>query len=457
MLVLVTDGQVGNEDQILERMGTRLARIRVHVVGIDQAVNAGFLSRLAAAGRGRCELVESEDRLDEAAARIHRRIGAPLVTALALAADGVTIVPGTVAPGLLPDLFPGVAVTLTGRWRGQPGGAITVTGTAADGTPFESKVTAVTGGSPASTAAWARAHVRDLEDRYASGAGHDTAGLARLEQQITDVSLRYGVLCRFTAFVAVDSRVVTDGAGPHRVTQPVELPAGWDRAGLGHPPAAGWVAASAAPAGAVAASAMSGPVMPRPAMPMMARSGRASMRARKAVPRSAAGGRAAAPTGVPGTSEASRLAWARRQAADEADALRAARGAPDAERARLLADLATRIEALLAALGAAPAGAAGTAGDTAGDGRATGRAGRAGARVACLRRAGVAGRRQAGRALAGGDPRADRVRRGREPGGLPRVLETVLARAGQQSASTGGRRRAGQRSTTLRSAERKRR
>ncbi len=322
VLVLVTDGQVGNEDQILERMGTRLAGIRVHVVGIDQAVNAGFLSRLATAGRGRCELVESEDRLDEAAARIHRRIGTPLVTALALAADGVTIVPGTVAPGLLPDLFPGVAVTLAGRWRGLPGGAIAVTGTAADGTSFECKVTAVTGGSPASTAAWARAHVRDLEDRYASGAAHDTAGLARLEQQITDVSLRYGVLCRFTAFVAVDSRVVTEGAGPHRVTQPVELPAGWDGVGFGHPPAAGWVATSAAPAGVVAASAMSGPVMPGPAMPMMARSGRASMRARKAVPRSAAGGRAAAPTRVPGTREASRLAWARQQVADEAAALR---------------------------------------------------------------------------------------------------------------------------------------
>ena len=308
VLVLVTDGQVGNEDQILERMGTRLARIRVHVMGIDQAVNAGFLSRLAAAGRGRCELVESEDRLDEAAARIHRRIGAPLVTARALAADGVRIVPGTVAPGLLPDLFPGVAVTVTGRWRGRPGGAIAVTGTAADGTPFECKVTAVAGGSAASTAAWARAHVRDLEDRYASGAGHDTAGLARLEQQITDVSLRYGVLCRFTAFVAVDSRVVTDGAGPHRVTQPVELPAGWDPAGLGHPYAVRVAVTGPAPAGAVAASVMSGPVMHRPAMPMIARSGRASMRARKAVPRSAEGGRAAAPTGVPGTREASRLA-----------------------------------------------------------------------------------------------------------------------------------------------------
>ena len=243
VLVLVTDGQVGNEDQILARIGTQLAGVRVHVVGVDQAAGAGFLSRLAGAGRGRCELVESEDRLDEAAARIHRRIGAPLVTGLALAADGMAIVPGTVAPGLLPDLFPGVAVTVTGRWRGHPGGTVTVAGTGTDGTPFESTATAVTGGNPASTAAWARAHVRDLEDRYACLPGHDTAELARLEQQITDVSLRYGVLCRFTAFVAVDTRVVTDGAGPHRVTQPVELPAGWDPAGLGLPPAFGWHAA----------------------------------------------------------------------------------------------------------------------------------------------------------------------------------------------------------------------
>jgi Ca-activated chloride channel family protein len=88
VLVLVTDGQVGNEDQILTAIGRSPRPIRIHVIGVDQAVNAGFLSRLAGAGRGRCELVESEDQLDRAAASIHRRIGAPLVTALALAGDG---------------------------------------------------------------------------------------------------------------------------------------------------------------------------------------------------------------------------------------------------------------------------------------------------------------------------------------------------------------------------------
>ena len=54
VLVLVTDGQVANEDQILRLVGPRLAGVRVHLVGIDQAVNAGFLGRLATIGRGRC-------------------------------------------------------------------------------------------------------------------------------------------------------------------------------------------------------------------------------------------------------------------------------------------------------------------------------------------------------------------------------------------------------------------
>ena len=44
ILVLVTDGQVGNEDQVLQTLGKRLEGIRVFTLGIDQAVNEGFLA-----------------------------------------------------------------------------------------------------------------------------------------------------------------------------------------------------------------------------------------------------------------------------------------------------------------------------------------------------------------------------------------------------------------------------
>jgi Ca-activated chloride channel homolog len=367
VLILVTDGQVGNEDQILRQVAPSLAGIRVHVVGIDRAVNAGFLGRLASAGRGRCELVESEDRLDESAARIHQRIGAPLVTGLSLAADGLRILQETVAPSLLPDVFPGVPVTITGRWEGRAGGTVTVRGTASDGAPFEAAVAAVTGGTPATAAHWARSHLRDLEDRYATLADLDPAALARLEREITEVSLHHGVLCRFTAFVAVDSRVVTDGKAPHRVTQPVELPSGWV------PQAAPAFArsvtfASAAPAPSAAPPApVPGPRpprAPRPApgpmpaagsgsgwQPQPGRPVRGRALAKRAVAASGSGsppapGQPAVP--VPPGEGDDRLAQVRGQLADEAAMLRAARHAPAAERARILADLATRLDAALA-------------------------------------------------------------------------------------------------------------
>ena len=365
VLVLVTDGQVGNEDQILNTVGRSMGRVRIHVIGIDQAVNAGFLGRLADAGRGRCELVESEDQLDQAAASIHRRIGAPLVTALALAGNGLQIEAGTVAPSRLPDLFPGVPVTMSGRWRGQPGGTITVRGATADAAAFEAVVAAITGGTPASTANWARAHLRDLEDRYASLPGHDTGELARLERQITDVSLRYGVLCRFTAFIAVDSRVITDGGVPHRVTQPVELPAGWDLAG--RDPAFAVPRGGPGPAGRRAPR----PSAPRPWGASAPHGSRPGPRPGNNPVGSTATGMGTTPRGRLGFGgdrvKRDRDAWllaARDQVADEITALRLAQDAPSAERLRFLADLATRLDTLLTWLAGEPAGTGKLAGLT---------------------------------------------------------------------------------------------
>ncbi|OBK46768.1 DUF4349 domain-containing protein [Mycobacterium sp. 1081908.1] len=223
VVILVTDGQVGNEDQLLHELSGDLQRVRVHAVGVDQAVNAGFLWRLASVGGGRCELVESEDRLDEAMDAIHRRISAPLAHSLSLRAEGLAIVDDTTSPARLPDLLPGVPLVVSGRYRGSASGSLTLRGTTGEGGEWSVAVAAERLEAPAVTAQWARAHLRDLEDRYAAAAAED------LDKRIIATSLRFGVLCRFTAFVAVDSRVVADGLVPHRVMQPVEVPAGWEK------------------------------------------------------------------------------------------------------------------------------------------------------------------------------------------------------------------------------------
>jgi Ca-activated chloride channel family protein len=343
VIVLVTDGQVGNEDQLLRELTPSMSGIRVHTIGIDRGVNSGFLTRLAGAGGGRCELVESEDRLDEAASKIHHRIAAPLLTGLRL--SGAEIVPDTVAPARLPDLFPGVPAVISGRWSGSARVAtakVTVSGRTADGSDWSAEVpvTAVT--NPALTAVWARAHLRDLEDRYVVGES--------IEDRIVATSLKFGVLCRFTAYVAVDSRVVTEGGTPRRVVQPVEPASGWD---MLREPVPGF--AVAAP-GAMAAS-----MMPMAHGPVQGAAPTVRLRAGglSSVHDSAEGSLSGVVGGV--TAEAHRfaknaaarfrrgpdpLAAARVQVADEARRLREGISRTERERRMMLADLGSRLEAL---------------------------------------------------------------------------------------------------------------
>ncbi|MEZ6185187.1 MAG: VIT domain-containing protein, partial [Planctomycetota bacterium] len=222
VVVLVTDGQVGNEDQILRTLAPHLSGLRVFSLGIDRAVNAGFLRRLAGISGGYCELVESEDRLDEVMDKVHRRIGTPLLTELSLEGGrGLELELDATVPARLPDLFAGSPITILGRYRGAPG-EVTVRGVDAYGGAVAERLRGVRSESPAAHKVWARGRVRDLEDRYVTTSNRALVG------EITALSLRHGVLCRFTSFVAVDhAEVANPGGQVHKVTQAVEQPSGW--------------------------------------------------------------------------------------------------------------------------------------------------------------------------------------------------------------------------------------
>ncbi|WP_250037449.1 VIT domain-containing protein [Paractinoplanes maris] len=360
VLVLVTDGQVGNEDQIVHDITPLIGTTRIHTIGIDRAVNAGFLGRLAALGAGRAELVESEDRLDEAMEHIHRRIGAPVVTDLRVTATGLQLVDDERTPARLPGLYPGVPLVVSGRYTGQPAGEFVVTGRTRDDREFRATVAVQQRTEPAVAAQWARARLRDLEDAYA-------AGDRGLEQRIVATSLRYGVLCRFTAFVAVDSRVVNEGGETRRVTQPVELPDGWEAPG-DVAPAMMRLAAASAPAPPVppapgrfaptytlesiadpgdAGSGILGSPGPSPSSgPSAGPAGYVARGGRARTPGFAGprAGKAVAASGAPSLDEVRALAVI------EAQRLRDATAQPEWEQRDLLDDLASRLDVLVGAI-----------------------------------------------------------------------------------------------------------
>jgi len=200
--------------------------------------------------------VESEDRLDAAMDRLHRRISAPALSELKVEPAGLRLVPGTLVPARLPALFAGAPLVITGRFEGQANeGGLAVGGTDPAGSAFMRTLapSQTTGRAIAQT--WARGRLRDLEDRLLVDANPG------LEKQILDVSLRYHVLCRFTAFVAVDAtEAANPGGARQQIVQPVESPAGWDAPLFGAPPfpAAAAVAGGATRGGATRGGAAGG-------------------------------------------------------------------------------------------------------------------------------------------------------------------------------------------------------
>lgn len=232
-LVIVTDGQVTGEDIILRQTTAQLKsrRVRIFTVGIDQAVNAGFLNRLAGVSGGQCELVESEGRLDAAMDTVHHLIGQPVLTDIKLIPVDVDLVADSLTPSRLPDLFPDRPVTIFGRHLSRDGRVkVRVTAKLADGSKWESDRVCLRQDSDALTAMWGRSRVRDLEDAYAT---NNFGSNQEFEQRIVAVSLESRVLSRFTAYVAVDnSEVINDGGRLYTVIQPVEIPRGFPGAAL---------------------------------------------------------------------------------------------------------------------------------------------------------------------------------------------------------------------------------
>lgn len=227
MMVLITDGQVGNEDHILRSVKDEMRNVRVFTIGIDRAVNEGFLRRLAVMGGGSCALVESEDRLDDVMDHIHRRIATPVVTELVVTGEGIEIDASTIVPRRLPDLFEGCPTVVRARYKGAATGSVRLSGSDSIGMPYSQEIEVRPSKEGSVHTIWARRRVRDLEDRYAIGDGN----LSTLEKQILGISLGFRVLSRFTSFVAVDKQVVNPGGEGSSLVQPVESPDGWASGG----------------------------------------------------------------------------------------------------------------------------------------------------------------------------------------------------------------------------------
>lgn len=233
-VLFITDGQVWNDAELVAAVAGRRNRAVFFTMGIDTAVNAPLLRRLARIGGGTCTLMTPHDDIEGAAAGLESRFGSPVATDVVV--EGVA--PDALAADVAPRLFAGHPASVL--FEGAPA-ALRVTARTADGEAAWT-ATPVRVDFPLA-ALWARDRVAALEDRWAVQPADAEAEAVR--SSIVRIALAHGIASRFTAFVAVDNSVVQHGERVE-IVQPAELPMGWDPAFL---EAAGDASAVFAPGG----------------------------------------------------------------------------------------------------------------------------------------------------------------------------------------------------------------
>lgn len=210
-IVLITDGQVANEDALVGAVARTTAKIAA--VGIDDAVNASLLRRLAAQTGGMVEYVDATHRLDDMLDRIHLVIRAPALERVML--EGATLLPNTIVPSAPLNVFPGVPLVVRGRYReALPSVRILAR---RHSEPFSQTVAAASETPLALRTCWAREQLLALEDRMVG----EPRRRSDLATEMIALSLQHGVLSRFTAFVAIDERGDEVPVATRHIAQPV--------------------------------------------------------------------------------------------------------------------------------------------------------------------------------------------------------------------------------------------
>jgi Ca-activated chloride channel family protein len=189
-LILITDGQVGNEDAILSLMRQQQG-LPVHCFGIDTAVNDAFLKNLAQITGGRCTLMTPQDDIPAAIEKLAQTLRRPILTNLRMDGEGLT--PRETPP--MPDLCAGEVLLAPIRVRADLAQSLRLIGTLPNGSShsitYDLGTVQPDAENPVPRLLWAHRQIRNLLDTERTA-------------QAIPLAIAHNLACKGASFVAWD-------------------------------------------------------------------------------------------------------------------------------------------------------------------------------------------------------------------------------------------------------------
>ena len=195
-VIFMTDGAVGNEDQLFGLIADRLGATRLFTVGIGSAPNSHFMTKAALFGRGTFTYIGDLREVQDKMARLFAKIGSPVLKDVTVRwPDGT---PVETFPARVPDLYLGEPIVVAAA-HATARGTIVVSGMRGN-EPWSVALTPSPSGEPNGVGAlWARAKIASLMDELRLGAEE-----AKIRPAVLEVALEHHLVSRYTSLVAVD-------------------------------------------------------------------------------------------------------------------------------------------------------------------------------------------------------------------------------------------------------------
>ncbi|QDP23322.1 marine proteobacterial sortase target protein [Bradyrhizobium cosmicum] len=220
-VVFLTDGAIGNEQQLFETITAMRGRSRVFMVGIGSAPNTYLMTRASELGRGAFTHIGSVEQVEERMRGLFGKLENPAVTGLSAKFSEAK---ADVTPGIIPDVYRDEPLVLAAKLD-KLAGSLEIKGRVGD-RPWSVTL-------PLQNAAegkglsklWAKRKIGDAEVarslREMTPDDSDKAILA--------LALDHQIVTRLTSLVAVDKTPSRPEGAPLKLSElPINLPAGWD-------------------------------------------------------------------------------------------------------------------------------------------------------------------------------------------------------------------------------------
>ena len=224
-VVFLTDGAIGNEQQLFDTITALRGRSRVFMVGIGSAPNTFLMTRAAELGRGTFTHIGSTAQVEERMRDLFAKLENPVVTGLSATFSDAK---ADLTPAALPDLYRGEPLVLAARLD-RLAGNVTIKGRIGDQPWTVTLPIDRAAEGKGLSKVWARRMIDDAEVARTL----NRIKPADADSAILSLALEHQLVTRLTSLVAVDKAITRPAGEPLKLSElPVNLPAGWDFAKL---------------------------------------------------------------------------------------------------------------------------------------------------------------------------------------------------------------------------------